>query len=106
MHRGDILEFTTITARTMTALVLSDPTIAAGVGYAFIAPVLAEPRSREHVSAPLSAVNGHAILWRTQSVPLPSLEDRPPLGQATPAEMTEIDRVLSALLGLPEPRPW
>jgi len=85
----------------MTALVLSDTAIAEPVGYVFIAPVLGEVRTREHVTALVSAVNGYAILWRMQAVTYDSLAKGNHVGRATTGELDEIDEVLAALLGLP-----
>jgi len=101
VHRGDIVEITTIAGRAMTALILSDTAIAEPVGYIFIAPVLDEVRTREHVTAPVSAVNGHAILWRMQAVTYGNLAKGTHVGRATTAELDEINEVLAALLGLP-----
>lgn len=100
MRRGDIYEITTITGRSMTALVVSDTDIANPIGYVFIVPIVPSPQSRQHVTTPLAAVDGHAILWRMQAVPADHLAKGVRRGVATEAELGEIDSLMKALLGL------
>jgi len=100
VRRGDVVEIVTVIGRKMKALVLSDVELAETAGYVFIAPVLDDVRSRSHVTAPISAVNGFAILWRMQSVTWQSLADGEFAGHATAVEMAEIDEVLALMLGL------
>ncbi|MBB6173617.1 mRNA-degrading endonuclease toxin of MazEF toxin-antitoxin module [Nocardiopsis mwathae] len=84
----------------MTVLVVSDVTVAAPVGYVFIAPLLPNAGNRGQVTAPVHAIDSHAILWRMQSVPAYRVSEGKPLGQASEAEMYTVDSLLKALLGL------
>ncbi|MFB7720183.1 hypothetical protein [Nocardia sp. NPDC056100] len=85
----------------MNALVVSDIDLAEPIGYVFITPIVESPGTRQHVTAPISAVeNGSAVVWRTQSVPLANLEKGKLAGQATDSEMAEVDSLLKALFGL------
>lgn len=101
MHRGDVYKITTVTGRVMNALVVSDIDVAEPIGYVFITPIVESPGTRQHVTAPISAVeNGSAVVWRTQAVPIANLEKGEHAGQATPSEMAEVDSLLKALFGL------
>ncbi|APA96052.1 hypothetical protein NS506_01985 [Nocardia seriolae] len=101
MRRGDVYRIITVTGRAMNALVISDLDVAEPIGYIFITPIVESPGTRQHVTAPISAVeNGSAVVWRTQAVPIAHLEKGEFAGRATTTELAEVDSLLKALFGL------
>jgi CBS domain-containing protein len=88
MHRGDIVEITTVAGRAMTALILSDTAIAEPVGYVFIAPVLEALDAlvgTEGTGAPvLTADESRLVGWITHRIILTAVQP--------PAEASSVGR--------------